>query len=41
MSLVNVNNLSVKYGKNIVLQNLKLSISAGEIVTIVGPNGSG
>ena len=41
MSLVNVSNLSVKYGKNIVLQNLKLSISAGEIVTIVGPNGSG
>lgn len=41
MSLINVNNLSVSYGANTVLRNVTLDIEPGEIVTIVGPNGSG
>ncbi len=41
MTLLTVTDLSVRYGKNIALQNMNLSLSAGEIVTIVGPNGSG
>ena len=41
MSLISVENLSVRYGANTVLQNVALSIDPGEIVTIVGPNGSG
>ena len=41
MTLLAVTNLSVRYGKNIALQNMNLSLSAREIVTIVGPNGSG
>ncbi len=41
MSLVDVENLSIRYGANTVLSNVSLSIDAGEIVTIVGPNGSG
>ena len=39
--LIEATNLSVRYGRNTVLKNINLSINKGEIVTIVGPNGSG
>ena len=39
--LIEATNLSVRYGRNTVLKNIHLSINKGEIVTIVGPNGSG
>lgn len=41
MSLIQVKNLAVSYGANTVLQNVSLVLDPGEIVTIVGPNGSG
>lgn len=41
MSLVTVEDLSITYGAKTVLSQVSLSIAAGEIVTIVGPNGSG
>ena len=41
MSLVQVKDLSVSYGAQKVLSHVSLSVAAGEIVTIVGPNGSG
>ncbi len=41
MRLISVKNLSVAYGANTVLRNVALHLDAGEIVTIVGPNGSG
>ena len=41
MSLINVKDLSVAYGANTVLRHVSLQLDAGEIVTIVGPNGSG
>ena len=41
MSLVQVDNLSVRYGAKTVLSNVSLRVDGGEIVTIVGPNGSG
>ena len=41
MSLINVKNLSVAYGANSALNNVSLTLEPGEIVTIVGPNGSG
>ncbi|MFA3917029.1 metal ABC transporter ATP-binding protein [Ruegeria hyattellae] len=41
MSLVSVEGLSVRYGSNTVLHNVVMTIEPGEIVTIVGPNGSG
>ena len=41
MTLITVDNLSVRYGANTVLRHVDLAIEPGEIVTIVGPNGSG
>ncbi|MEQ9261305.1 MAG: metal ABC transporter ATP-binding protein [Roseovarius sp.] len=41
MSLLCVQNLSLRYGAEPVLRNVSLTIEPGEIVTIVGPNGSG
>ncbi|MEP5731376.1 MAG: metal ABC transporter ATP-binding protein [Sulfitobacter sp.] len=41
MSLISVDNLSVRYGANTVLHSVSLAVEPGEIVTIVGPNGSG
>lgn len=41
MSLVQVENLSVRYGARTVLSHVSLRVEPGEIVTIVGPNGSG
>ena len=39
--LIEISKLEVKYGSKKVLQNINLSLNANEIVTIVGPNGSG
>ncbi len=41
MSLITVEGLSVSYGAHTVLSHVDLTIEPGEIVTIVGPNGSG
>jgi zinc transport system ATP-binding protein len=41
MSLVCVDDLSISYGAKAVLSHVSLRIEPGEIVTIVGPNGSG
>ena len=41
MSLVQIEDLSLRYGARTVLSGVSLNIEPGEIVTIVGPNGSG
>lgn len=41
MSLITVEDLSVRYGARTVLSHVNLRVETGEIVTIVGPNGSG
>ncbi len=41
MNLVDVEGLSVRYGARTVLSHVSLGVAKGEIVTIVGPNGSG
>lgn len=41
MSILQVDGLSVRYGARTVLSHVSLSVEPGEIVTIVGPNGSG
>ncbi len=39
--LISANKLFLKQGGKILLQDINLSIKAGEIVTIIGPNGAG
>jgi len=41
MSLITVDDVSVSYGANTVLRGVNMTVEPGEIVTIVGPNGSG
>ena len=41
MSLVKVEGVSLCYGAKTVLSQVSLTVEPGEIVTIVGPNGSG
>lgn len=41
MNLVTVEDLGIRYGAKSVLSHVSLAVSPGEIVTIVGPNGSG
>jgi len=41
VNLVSTNKITVKYGSHSVLREVSINVKAGEIVTIVGPNGSG
>jgi zinc transport system ATP-binding protein len=41
MSLIQVDGLSIRYGAKTALSDVSLRIEPNEIVTIVGPNGSG
>ena len=41
MSLIQVEDLSVRYGARTALSRVSLRVEPSEIVTIVGPNGSG
>ena len=40
-SAISIKNLSVNYGKNIILHNLNIYVETGALLAIVGPNGSG
>lgn len=39
--LISSHALSVQFGNHLILDRINISVSQGEIVTIVGPNGSG
>jgi zinc transport system ATP-binding protein len=41
MPLLSVENMSVRMGGTLALRDVSLTLSPGEIVTVVGPNGSG
>lgn len=41
MSLITAENMGVRYGARVALENVDFAIEPGEIVTVVGPNGSG
>lgn len=41
MSLIQVEDLTLRYGASTALSDVSLHVEPGEIVTIVGPNGSG
>lgn len=40
-SLVNLNNVSVRFGRRTVLSNIFLRLKMSQILTIIGPNGAG
>jgi zinc transport system ATP-binding protein len=40
-TLLKVQNLSVRFGERTVLENLSFELGAGEVLAVVGPNGSG
>jgi len=39
--MIKLENVSKKYGKNVVLDDLSLNFSSGEFLSIMGPSGSG
>jgi len=41
MSLIEIKNLTKDYGKNRGIENVNLSVNAGEIFGFIGPNGAG
>ena len=41
MNLITIDGLTVTYGGVTALKNVSLDVNAAEVVTIVGPNGSG
>ena len=41
MSIITVDNVSKKYSKTTVLNEIRLNIQKGEIVGLIGPSGAG
>lgn len=41
MSVINAEKLSVGYGRNIIVENIDFQVNRGEILTLIGANGSG
>lgn len=41
MSVLSANQISKRYGKRQVVENVSLSVSTGEVVGLLGPNGAG
>lgn len=41
MSLIEIKNLSKRFGDNVVLDDVSLNIDRGEVVAIIGPSGTG
>ena len=41
MSTLTIQNLRKSYKKNIVVKNVSLKITSGQIVGLLGPNGAG
>ena len=39
--LISLNSVTIGYDNKIVLRDVDLTVKRGEIITIVGPNGSG
>lgn len=41
MTLLSIENVSVRYGKAEAIRSVSLKVKQGEIVTVIGPNGAG
>ena len=39
--MIKLNNVTVSFEKNTILENINLQVKKGEIVCIIGPSGSG
>ncbi|NOZ05802.1 MAG: metal ABC transporter ATP-binding protein [Chloroflexi bacterium] len=39
--IIDIQNLDVAYGDNVVLESIDLQVQAGEFLAVIGPNGSG
>ena len=39
--MLEIKNLSKKFGNNLILKNINFKVNKGDIITIVGPSGSG
>ncbi len=39
--ILEIRNLTVTYGDHVILNELNFWVNSGEIVAIIGPNGSG
>ena len=40
-SIVELEDVSVKYGNNVILEDVTMKVEKGDVVGIVGPNGGG
>ena len=40
-SILKLENISLKFGRKMILDNLNLSLSKGQILGLLGPNGVG
>ena len=41
MSILTVKNLEKRFGENVILQNINANIEKGEVISIIGPSGTG
>jgi len=41
MSIISLNNLTKGYGENIILDNVSLEVNPGDVISIIGPSGTG
>jgi polar amino acid transport system ATP-binding protein len=41
MSVISVRNLEKRFGDNVILQNVNINIKKGEVISIIGPSGTG
>ena len=41
MSIISVRNLEKRYGNNVILKNINAEIEKGDVISIIGPSGTG
>ena len=41
MSIISVKNMEKRYGENTILENVNIEINKGEVISIIGPSGTG
>ena len=41
MSIISVKNLEKRFGENVILHNIDAEIEKGEVISVIGPSGTG